>query len=168
VWEKIGGYPEHVHAGEDTWFNTQWEKMGFKYVNVPQAKSFWKVRSTWGALFKMQRRNAKGHVTLGEPSDTWKFFFITSLYLFIGLCFIGGFYNYNLWYVGIGIYVLYTMWRLLCKGRWRIFVNPIKLLVGWYALIAFDLGMTLGTIEGTALFLKYKITGKKKKGNTYE
>jgi len=160
VWEKIGGYPEHVDAGEDTWFNTQYQKLGYKYVNVPEAKNFWQVRNSWKGTFEMQRRNVKGHIILAEPFGTVKMFLISLVNLFIGLCFIVGFIDHKVWYVALILYALYVAKRVLGKNRWRTFVNPIILVVGIYVLTSSDIGTTVGVLEGSISFLKNKIFNK--------
>jgi hypothetical protein len=164
VWETIGGYPEQVDAGEDTWFNTQWKKLGFKYVHAPQARSHWRVRGNWTSLFRMARRNTKGHVALAEPAGGMTIFLITALYLLSGISLILGFYNHLLWYAALVLLGLNAAKRMLSKGRWRTFVNPVKFLVGLYVLSAFDIGMTIGAVEGLLLFLKHKISKRKVRG----
>ncbi|HBR18945.1 MAG: hypothetical protein A2Y13_11600 [Planctomycetes bacterium GWC2_45_44] len=160
VWEKIGGYPEHVAAGEDTWFNTQSMKLGYKYVNVPEAKNFWEVRNSWKGVLKMQRRNAKGHIILAEPFGTAQMFLIALIYPFMLLCAICGFFEHKIWYAALVLYAVYLAKRMFGKNRWRIFMNPVKFAVGFYALTGFDIGMTIGVLEGSILFLKNKIINK--------
>jgi len=164
VWEKIGGYPEHVEAGEDTWFNSQWRKLGFKYVHVPEAEQYWTVRSDWKSVFKMARRNTKGHVALGEMSGTMTVAAITGLNILCAVLFVLGFFRHYLWLVAIGLYALNLIRRMSEKGRWRSFVNPVNIVVGSYALSAFDLGMTLGAIEGFGLLIKHKMLNGRTRG----
>ena len=161
VWEKIGGYPEHVRAGEDTWFNTQGERMGYKYVNVPEAKNYWKVRGRWKDVFRMQRRNTKGHIALGESSGTIRIFLITAIYLVVALSLILGFYDYRIWYGGAGLYVSLLIKGLLGKGRWHCFAHPARFIVGFYVLTGSDLGTSLGAIEGFLIFLWLTTVGRK-------
>ncbi len=161
VWEQIGGYPEHVEAGEDSWFNAQWKKLGVRYVHVPEARVYWRTRGSWRAVFKMSRRNSKGHVALGMHAGTITMFLITAVYLLCGACVILGAYNRLMWYVAIGFYAVYVTKRMMGKGRWRKFMNPVRLLVGVYALTAFDLGVAVGTIEGSMLLFKHKSPKKK-------
>lgn len=160
VWEKIGGYPEHVSAGEDTWFNTQCMKLGYKYVNVPEAKNFWEVRDSWKRVFKMQKRNSKGHITLGEPFGTVQMYLIALVYPLVLLFIILGFFKHLFWYAALIIFTVFLAKRMFGKNRWRTFINPVKFAVGLYAMTGFDLGMTFGVLEGTLLFLKNKIHNK--------
>jgi len=155
VWEKIGGYPEDVRAGEDTWFNTQWYNLGYKYVNVPEAINLWHVRGSWGSMFKMTRRNFKGHIALGEPSSALKLFLITLMNLFVFvMCPMIGIWDLRISFLGIGVYFLYLIWRLFGKCRWRYFINPLHFFIGIYVLTASDWGTSVGVIEGSIVFLK--------------
>lgn len=155
VWERIGGYPEHVKAGEDSWFNARCKKLGHKYINVPQAKNYWRVRKNWTSTFKTSRRNIKGHMTLGAEAGWKVIVFIVTLNIFCVLCLILGFYNYKLWLLGGIVFLLYSVRRF--KRRWKYFTNPLNFLVGLYALMALDFGTVAGALEGTTLFLKQKI-----------
>jgi hypothetical protein len=165
VWEKIGGYPEHVEAGEDTWFNSQWRTMGFKYVHAPQAKQYWRVRKNWIGVFKMARRNTKGHVILAERSGSLTIAMIVAVQVLSCIFLIGGFFNHLIWFAAGGLYGLNVVWRMLEKNRWRDFANPVKIIVGAYALSAFDLGITVGVIEGLVSFLKNKFIYKRAYSN---
>jgi len=162
VWEHIGGYPEYVDAGEDTWFNARWRKLGYRYVHLPEAKNYWRVRNNWPEVFKMARRNTKGHVALGKSSGNVTIALITTVYILCGLLVILGFCNCMMWYVAGTLYAAHVAKRMMGKGRWRTFVNPIKFLVGLYALTAFDLGMLVGAIEGLVLLLKRIIVHRKR------
>jgi cellulose synthase/poly-beta-1,6-N-acetylglucosamine synthase-like glycosyltransferase len=163
IWEQIGGYPEHVPAGEDTWFNTQWRKLECKYAYVPQAKQYWRVRSTWKGTFKMQRRNTRGHIVLREPREMFLIIMKTVLNLFIVLCVILGFFASVFWLTGLVMYLLYLISRMFFRGRWRTFVNPVKVCVGIYAITASDWGTGLGAIEGVILLLTEKISGRRRR-----
>ncbi len=153
VWEEIGGYPEHIQAGEDTWFNSQWEKRNYKFVHVPQAKSYWKVRSSWKALFKMQRRNTKGHIIIREHSGTPQVILITIVYLLLFLSVFLGFYDFRGWLFAAVMFALYAMKRLLGKGRWKFYINPVNFMMGIYVLTATDWGHAMGVIDGILVLL---------------
>lgn len=161
VWEKVGRYPGNAEAGEDTAFNTQWRNMGYKYVNVKEAKNYWLTRAKWSEGFKMARRNTRGHMSLGEPTGTWVILTITSLYLFCVLCLIGGLYRPVLWYLGMIFYAFYLMKRLFGRGRWRVTAQPINFIIGWYALLSLDLGTALGALEGLVIFLWRRLFGER-------
>lgn len=153
VWEQIGGYPEHVEAGEDTWFNTEWKNLGFKYVHVPEAKNYWRVRKNWTGVFKMARRNIKGHITLGETTGTVTIALITAVHITCAILLVLGFYNPIGWYLAAVLYAGHVAKRMFGKGRWRTFLNPVKFLVGLYVLTASDMGTLVGVIEGAIAFV---------------
>jgi len=156
VWQQIGGYPEDVEAGEDSWFNTQWKNLGYKYVHVPEAKNYWRVRKNWKGVFKMSRRNTKGHVALCETSGMAIIVLITAVYMICSLCILLGFYNSVFWYAAGILYGLHVSKRMLGKGRWRTFLNPVTFIVGFYGLTASDLGTVWGTFEGFVQIIKKK------------
>lgn len=166
VWEHIGGYPEHVQAGEDTWFNTRWRKLGCNYVHVPDAKTYWRVRKSWKAVFRMARRNIKGHIAVGESSGTLTIVLITIVNIMVAVLLVLGFYDYRMWYLGAGLYAVYAAKRMIGKGRWRSFTSPAKALTGLYILTAFDVGASVGTIGGLILLLRRIIAYRK--GLNYE
>ena len=157
VWEQIGGYPEHVQAGEDSWFNARWKKLGYRYINVPEAKNYWRMRKDWMSTFKTSRRNIKGHMTLGAEAG-WKIIVFTfTLNIFCMLCLILGFYNHKIWLLGLLPYLMYVYMRF--KRGMCFFINPLNFLVGVYALLAVNIGTVTGVLEGVSLFLKNKIFG---------
>jgi|GEM_PF-1070049 len=157
VWERIGGYPEHVEAGEDTWFNTQWHALGYTYVHAPQAEQYWRVRSSWKGIFRMNRRNTRGHIRLREPWGIWTITAITALHILLPVLFVWGFLQPVAWLIAVILYGLNLAKRMLQKGRWREFMNPVRIVVGAYALLACDLGMTIGTLEGLIALVKDKM-----------
>ncbi|HBG28785.1 MAG: hypothetical protein A2Y10_07015 [Planctomycetes bacterium GWF2_41_51] len=166
VWEEIGGYPEYVQAGEDTWFNTQCEKKGYKHVNVSEAKNYWKVRNSWKKVFKMQYRNIKGQVILAEPSGIVINFGITSVYLVIIILLLLGFIFPVLFLMAAIFSFMYFFKRLFGKRRWRFFVNPLHFIVGLYVLNGWDMGNCIGTIEGLFILIHTKFK-KKIYGNSF-
>lgn len=161
VWEYIGGYPEHVEAGEDSWFNTQWREAGYRYVHVPEAQTFWRVRANWKSAFKMMRRNIKGRVGLGHRHRLPRLFGIAAMYMLLVVGAICGFFFSPCGYAVGCLFFCYISLRMFTRGRWRTFVNPIRFLFGLYALSAVDLGSVLGLLEGLPLFLRQRAVGRK-------
>jgi glycosyltransferase involved in cell wall biosynthesis len=41
VWEKVGGYPEHLTRADDNWFHEKAHSLGLKYKFLPNAKVEW-------------------------------------------------------------------------------------------------------------------------------
>ena len=126
LWEQTGGYPEDIAGGEDTWLNTQWRKMCYECACIPEAKQYWKARDGWLSTFRMQLRNTRGHIAIGEPTGT--FLKAGQLLVSISVIFfiIFGFYQSILWAVGAVLYSLYVLKRLYSRGRWRGFINPVN------------------------------------------
>ena len=60
VWNTVGGYPEHIIAGEDTLFDVEIRKAGFKEVFEPDAKVFWEVKKSYGLIYHQFYRYARG------------------------------------------------------------------------------------------------------------
>jgi glycosyltransferase involved in cell wall biosynthesis len=157
VWEKVGGYPEYVAAGEDTWFNSQWKKLGYKYRYVQDAKSYWKVRSNWKSVFRMQFRNTSGHIALGEKASILPILIKTMINVFFIICLVIGYFFQVFWLAGAIVYVPYLIIRLFGKERWKTFINPIKFCIGLYILSAWELGTALGAIKGITQLYKFRL-----------
>lgn len=60
VWEEVGGYPEWLNWGEDTFFNKMWKDKNKIYVVNENAIVFWEVRDSVKALSKQFYRYAYG------------------------------------------------------------------------------------------------------------
>lgn len=64
IWEKVGGYPEHVpDAGEDTLFNVRLHESGARFVFTDKALVWWQIPSTVRQLYRQQYRYALGDGT---------------------------------------------------------------------------------------------------------
>lgn len=60
IWKKVGGYPEWLDIGEDTYFNKQWKKYRAKYVFVKDAVVYWEMRKRWKDMVKQHFRYGRG------------------------------------------------------------------------------------------------------------
>lgn len=60
IWEKVGGYPEWLNTAEDTFFDLNLRKIGAKFALAKDAIVYWRVRSSWAAIFKQFYNYAKG------------------------------------------------------------------------------------------------------------
>ncbi len=60
IWEKVGGYPEWLDIGEDTYFNMAWSRIGAKYVFIKDAVVYWKMRKGWISFIKQHFRYGRG------------------------------------------------------------------------------------------------------------
>ena len=68
VWEAIGGFPEHLATGEDTFFSLQASVLGFRVVLARHAVVGWRPRPTWRSNARMFFRYSRGDVRLGSPA----------------------------------------------------------------------------------------------------
>lgn len=141
VWEKIGGYPENVQAGEDTWFNTCVTDLGIKVTASPDAKCYWMVRDGFKALWKMTYRNVKGHLGLRGNHSTVKVYGIMMVDMLVIALVMLGFWIPLLWWFGGVLYLAYLASQLLRKTRRGFFVNPVHFLYGVAIILCTDCAM---------------------------
>lgn len=52
AWEEVGGFPEYLEISEDAFFILKLLDKRYKFHYVPQAKVFWRPRSSYGEVFK--------------------------------------------------------------------------------------------------------------------
>jgi glycosyltransferase involved in cell wall biosynthesis len=130
VWEKIGGYPENVQAGEDTWFNTRITDLGMKVTASPDAKCYWMVREGFKSLWKMTYRNVRGHLGLRGNRSTVKIYGIMVLNLLVITGAMLGFWIPLAWWFSGVLYLAHLASQLLRKTRRGFFVNPVHFLYG--------------------------------------
>lgn len=67
LWRTVGGFPEHLYAGEDPAFSLAAVECGFRVKLVPEATVYWRPRATWRANARMYRAYARGSVRVGSP-----------------------------------------------------------------------------------------------------
>jgi len=138
VWEKIGGYPENVQAGEDTWFNTRIRDLGMKVTASPDAKCYWMVREGFKALWKVTYRNARGHLGLRGNRNTVKVYGKMVLNLLVMTGAVLGFWIPLAWWFCGVLYLIYVVYCLLRKTRRAFFINPVHLLYGVAIILCTD------------------------------
>ncbi|HXV77645.1 MAG TPA: glycosyltransferase [Candidatus Polarisedimenticolaceae bacterium] len=148
VWTRVGGYPEQVEAGEDSWFNARWHALGLHYELSPRAEVRWRVRGDWASTARMARRNARGHFTLRVGAGRRILLTVTALYTSLVPAIVAAAWSalpLGCWVVGYAGYVAY---RLSRGGRWRGLVSPRDWFYGWAAMSALDVGTTVGVCQG--------------------
>ena len=59
AFEKVGGFPEHLYAGEDVLFVEKIRQAGFKTMYLPEAKVFWRARANLRGIFNQFRIYAR-------------------------------------------------------------------------------------------------------------
>lgn len=60
IWQKVGGYPEHLRYNEDTAFAREIRSAGGAFVFQPEAVVHWRPRGSLGSLFVQFYRYALG------------------------------------------------------------------------------------------------------------
>ena len=62
AWDAVGGFPEHVYAGEDLAFSAAAVRRGFRATLVDEAVVVWRPRATWTANAQMFVIYARGDI----------------------------------------------------------------------------------------------------------
>lgn len=166
VFEAIGGYDESVLAGEDTHLNHKWRNAGFKYVHVPEAKIYWRVRPSLRALYQMERRNHTGDTILRNPwgkiglvvRSSILTFLMGLVGLVIGL--MGVDFGWYICSIGLACWFFYVLFRTMRRKRWKVYIHPLKLACAAAAILAMDLGVWSGIIHGWRELRKRKHVNK--------
>lgn len=64
-WESVGGYPVWLYTAEDTLYDMNLKKAGYKFVFAPTAVVYWRVRPNLKSIFKQHFLYAKGDAQAG-------------------------------------------------------------------------------------------------------
>lgn len=59
VWEKVGGFPEHLKRADDNWFHLRAHSLGFKYYFVKNAKVSWILERNLRKMVKLAFLDSK-------------------------------------------------------------------------------------------------------------
>jgi GT2 family glycosyltransferase len=62
AWEDAGGFPEHVHAGEDLAFSAAAIDRGFRPALVEDATVYWRPRTSWLETARMFATYTRGDI----------------------------------------------------------------------------------------------------------
>ena len=65
AWERAGGYPDWLYAGEDTLFNIRLRQIDCKFIFCPHAFVQWRPRESWKALAKQRINFSRGNARTG-------------------------------------------------------------------------------------------------------
>jgi glycosyltransferase involved in cell wall biosynthesis len=65
AWAAVKGYPEWLYAAEDTLFNIQLRRQGFRFHFARDAIVSWRPRPTWKGLFRQHFNYARGNGRIG-------------------------------------------------------------------------------------------------------
>ncbi|MHC4739767.1 MAG: glycosyltransferase [Planctomycetota bacterium] len=148
AFDAVGGYREDVPGGEDTHFNTLVLKKGYSFIQVPEAKAYWRVRGSLSACFKMLRRNTRGVIALGEPSGSDVGYISVAIYVVLVFLIILAFIFPWAWMLVPTVLLSYWIFRMFRKNRWRYFIKPKRFLNGILVITAMDAGTVVGVFLG--------------------
>ncbi|MDQ5826548.1 MAG: glycosyltransferase [Chloroflexota bacterium] len=68
AWEAVGGYPEWLDYSEDLVFDLRLKELGYRFVFVPEARVYFRPRSSLRAFFLQYYRYARGD----GKADLWR------------------------------------------------------------------------------------------------
>ena len=68
AWEAVGGYPEWLDYSEDLVFDMRLKELGYRFVFVPEARVYFRPRSTLRGFFLQYYRYARGD----GKADLWR------------------------------------------------------------------------------------------------
>jgi glycosyltransferase involved in cell wall biosynthesis len=142
VWETVGGYPENVIAGEDTWFNSIIRKNGFQIKFDETATCFWTVRKDLKSYIKMIYRNISGHIQLKDNLGTSKLFTIAMINVFMIAGLIISFFSKYTLAVTLVLMFVFFGYRLLKPPRYKYFYRPDHFFYGAFILFITDFTVT--------------------------
>jgi glycosyltransferase involved in cell wall biosynthesis len=104
AWRAVGGYPENLYTGEDTLFDLNLKKKGFKFKFARDAIVYWKGRDTLKKFVKQFYLYGKGD---GEAGNLWKIprnkisFLGINFYLLIFIGFLPFYYWISVALIGV-------------------------------------------------------------------
>lgn len=149
AWKAVGGYPEHLYTAEDTIFDINLRKAGYKFKYAVDAKVYWKVRSNLRSVFKQHYLYSKGNAE-AELYNLKNFFnrvldILGMLIVFIILPFLD-LYLLPVWLIFLAIiYRPYISSGFKCYFLHR---NLTSLVYGIFLKLTLDISIFTGMVVG--------------------
>ena len=150
VWEKVGGYPESLDYAEDTVFDLNLKKAGYRFKIAKDAMVHWRMRGDLQSLFKQYYNYAKWDA-IGGICGFKKKYRPVLIYFFLAIL-LGLAAYYNLWY-GAFLITAFVAYYLVRYGlplllRFRkvtcLYYGPAIALV---IILSNILGMVVGKVR---------------------
>jgi glycosyltransferase involved in cell wall biosynthesis len=153
VWERVGGFPEHLRSAEDLLFMQRVEQEDFKIAYAPRAVVQWDLQQNIWRTLRRFTIYARNNIRAG----LWKQWQgpILSRYLMLGLLVLPAL-ALGKWWLTVPL----VLWLLLQLTRaavaiWRnrrvypagISRNALRLLMMMPLIAVLDLGLILGTLK---------------------
>lgn len=104
AWKKVGGYPEWMtYMGEDTLFDLELKKAGYKFVHAPRAIVYWGPQDNFRSLLRQYFRYGFGDAEIGWLREV----FLVKILIFTGITtsLVGTLWTPWLWAAGFGVFV---------------------------------------------------------------
>ena len=153
VWEKVGGFPEHLRSAEDLLFMQRVEQQHFQIAYAPDALVQWDLQPTFWRTLKRFTIYSRNNIRAG----LWRQWQapILSRYLTLSLLCLPALLLGKWWLlIPIGLWLLLLLARsLVAIHRNRrvypaaLFRNALRLLLIVPLLAVLDLGLILGTLR---------------------
>lgn len=147
IWKKLGKYPENMKRSDDTWFNIEARKKGFKFRIGKKAIVYWKARKTIWEVFKYAYLDAESDIIKNINPGRYVKYWIDMLLIaaFVMLLFVNPIPLYSI--LGLNIlYILYYSIRIsFANGRLRRILLYIPII--FTLMIATFRGMVTGVMK---------------------
>jgi len=144
MWERVGGYPEDLDGGEDTYFNVRMKESGALFEIARDARVYWHPRSKLTSFvyqnFEYAREDGKGGLFVSKH-------LIRIISYLIGLIlFVFGFYSFWFW-VGLlflaFVYLSIPIVEIFAKTN-----NPIVSFIVPFVFMVKDVSQMVGFASG--------------------
>jgi len=147
VWEKVGGYPEYIQAGEDTLFDIRARDLGFVHVYAPEAKVAWEQKNSIWMYGYMHFRYSRGAGrALIRPH--WYLFYYLNYALFLFWAFATVAWGLHFLVPMFVHVVVYAWFRIFRKPLTRAHLAPAYLAYYFLLTLAVDIGTMCGYPTG--------------------
>ncbi len=111
-WKAVGGYPTWLYTAEDTLYDINLKKAGYRFVFAPTAIVYWRMRSNLKSIFKQYFLYAKGDAQAG--TNTEYYVILISGLIATSFVLIGSLYH-SIFVIGLlvipTLYCLFWFWK---------------------------------------------------------
>lgn len=142
VWKKVGGFDEKLYTGEDTKFNVQVKKSGFKATFAKKANLSWMPRESLKKFWKQFKLYGKGDRQAGNLSKIPDRFLVVFVYALFHTLLVGGIFYFPLLKWNL---IIFGILLLIDTFRYSKYNIP-KLLVLWPFVYLKRLSYTIGVL----------------------
>lgn len=153
VWEKVGGFPEHLRSAEDLLFMKRIEKENFRIVYEPRATVQWDLQpDLWHTLRRFTIYSGNN-----IRAGLWKQWqrpiltrYLLLLLLALPALFLGPWWllaPVSLWLMLMVARAAVALWRNRRAFSASVFRNALRLIVLVPVLAVLDLGLLVGSLQ---------------------